>query len=134
MLRRRPVLGERAAHERVADRHHDRVGRAGDRDLFESQDVGQRVGAAAAQLLRDHDPEEAELAHALHGGVGKARLPVALGRDGLDLLLGELPREALDHLLLVRQLEPHRTLRGQTLTSTVSPAPAAGPNCLEVKV
>ena len=63
------------------------------------------------ELLRDHDPEQAELAHPLHRGVGEARLPIALGRDGLDLLLGELPSEALDHLLLVRQLEPHRDPR-----------------------
>ena len=62
-------------------------------------------------------PEEPELAHPLHRGVGEARLAVALGRDGLDLLLGELPSEALDHLLLVRQLEPHAPPRGQALTS-----------------
>ena len=75
-----------------------------------ASDVGERAGPAAAVLLGDHDPQQAQLAHSLHGGVGEARFPVALGRDGLDLLLGELPSEGLDHLLLVGQLEPHVSL------------------------
>src|SRR6266851_5188249 len=65
------------------------------------------VAAATAPGLGHGDAHEAELAHAAHGLPRKARLAVDLLGDGADFLLGEVPRQGLDHLLLVAELDLH---------------------------
>src|SRR6266850_2272690 len=98
---------DRIAVERVVDRHDHGVARAHPRDLLERDDVGDRARSASAPPLGDHHAHQSELAHPLDRLVREARVAVDLGRDGLDLGLGELPRRGLDQLLLGRQVERH---------------------------
>ena len=83
------------------------MGGAGLGDLLEGDHVGDGVAAAAAVGFGDGDPHEPQLPHPADGVVGEAGLVVDGGRDGTDLLVGELPRHRLDHPLLVTQLDVH---------------------------
>jgi len=108
LLRLGAVRLDGVAEQRVVHRHDDRVRRAGLGDFFEREHVGDGVATAAAIALGRCDPHQAELAHPSDRLGGKTS-PLVDGRgDRTDLLVRELPRHRLDHLLLVAQLEVHR--------------------------
>ena len=93
-------------------RHADPGVRA--RELLEHEDVGEEVGAGAAELLGHadaHQPELGELSVELDR---EAVLAVPGGGVRLDLRLRELTRERLDLPLLGGEGEVHRraSLRG----------------------
>jgi hypothetical protein len=60
-------------------------------DLLGAEGIGQQRLAQAAVLLRDHQPEDAHLLHALDDCRGVLVLVLELRGDGQDLLLDELP-------------------------------------------
>ncbi len=69
------------------------------RDLLHHQGVGQQRLAEAAVLLRDHEPEQAHLLHALDDGGGVLVPVLQFGRDRDDLLVDEVPHGGEDVLL-----------------------------------
>ncbi len=78
---------------------------AGDRDpaageLLDDHRVGREVEPEAAVLLRDRDPEEAELLHLLDDRLRVGVLVVVVLGVRQDLLVGELPDHG-DDLALV---------------------------------
>ncbi len=83
----------------------------------EAGEVALSVVGAAAVLLRHDETEEAELAH-LGDQVGReVALRVPLRDVGCDLLLGEVPDDLAEVLVLLAQLE-HGQLLDQYLTLT----------------
>ena len=78
------------------------------RELLEDEDVGEEVGAGAAELRRNADAHQPELGELPVQLGGEAVLPVPGGRVRLDLGLRDLPRERLDLPLVGRELEVHR--------------------------
>ena len=101
------------AEDRQGDRA--RVHRDGDadpgvgpRELLQDEDVGEEVGARAAQLLRHAHPHQPELAEPAEQLPRKGVRAVPGGGVRLDLGPGELARERLDLALLGRELEVHR--------------------------
>jgi hypothetical protein len=73
------------------------VGRHGDRDrrvdpgqLLDRERVGQGAGVAAAVLLRERNPHQAELAHLLDELVREGLCPVELLGHRGHLLAGEV--------------------------------------------
>src|SRR4051812_1004045 len=87
------VDGERDAHAGV-----------GAGELLEDEDVAEEVGAGAADVLRDADAHEAELAELGEDVLGEAVLAVPLGRVRRDDLVGEPRGQRADLVLLVGQL------------------------------
>ena len=60
------------------------------------------VGAGPAVLLRDDEPEQAELAHRVNGVERETMLPVPSGRVRRDLAVGEVANHLAEHLMVLR--------------------------------
>ena len=86
----------------------DRHGRVDARQLLNRERISQRVGAAAAVLLRERDAHEVELAELADDLVGEGLGPVELLRDRRDFAFREVAHGALDQLVVVREVEVHR--------------------------
>src|SRR6266403_661440 len=95
------------------------------RDPLHDEQVGERVGAAAAHVLGERDPEEAERGEALHGLVREAFLAVPGGGVRLHLALAEVADRRLDVTVLVGEREIHlvRSLRKRRSPRDVRPDP-----------
>src|SRR5438132_7317908 len=131
-----------AAAERVAPEHVDvargEAGVGGDRQAergvvarepLDDEQVGERVGAAAAHVLGQRDAHEAERAEALHGLVREALLAVPRGGVRLHLALAEVADRLLDVAVLAGKREVHHAARGRMLAriqSTISCVEAPG--------
>ena len=76
-------------------------------DLLAGERLGDEVEPGAAVFLRDHDPEDAELGHALDQLEVEPVVDVVLDGDGKDALVDERPHGFLDQALLVCKLEVH---------------------------
>ena len=90
--------------------------------LLDRDRVRERVGSAAAVLLRDrhaHQAERRELGDQL---VREALLPVELLRDGRNLLERELADGVPEELVLRVEVEVHRAAR-LAASSTISRTP-----------
>src|SRR5216110_3201132 len=99
------------------------------REPLDDEQVGERVGPAAAHLLGQRDPQEAERAEALHGLVREALLAVPRGGVRLHLALAEVADRLLDVAVLVGEREVHHAARGRMLAriqSTISCVEAPG--------
>ena len=122
-------------------RHRDADARVRARELLEHEDVGEEVGARAAELgghADAHQPELGELRVELRR---EAVLAVPGGGVRLDLGLRELTRQRLDLPLVVRQGEVHgRKLtrrpgtpggsRAATCSRSQKASTTSGSNCL----
>ena len=73
------------------------------RELLEDEDVGEEVGAGAAELRRDADAHQPELGELRVQLGGEAVLAVPGGRVRLDLGLRDVTRERLDLPLVGRR-------------------------------
>src|SRR5207247_4329369 len=112
------VGGDRQAERRVVAR-----------EPLDDEQVGERVGAAAAHLLGQRDAHEAERSEALHGLVREALLAVPRGGVRLHLALAEVADRLLDVAVLAGEREVHQAARGRTLAriqSTISCVEAPG--------
>src|SRR5262249_29631265 len=99
------------------------------RDALDDEQVGERVGPAAAHLLRKRHPEETELAEAAHRLAREPGGPVPLRGVRPDLALAEVPDRLLDVAMLVAEDEVHQGAAGRTLAriqSTISCVDAPG--------
>jgi hypothetical protein len=83
--------------------HHHGRRRIGGGDLLERQQVRGRVEAQSVVLLREQHAEEAELSHLAHQRGLEVLLAIPLGREGRDVLAGEVARQLLDLALRLRQ-------------------------------
>jgi hypothetical protein len=101
--------------------HRDRDRRVDARQLLDRDRVRERVGAAAAVLLRDRHPHQPELGHLHDELVREAMLAVELLRDRRDLFLGELAHGAADELVLGREVEVHAVRRVASSTMRRTP-------------
>ena len=82
-------------------------GRLAALDLLAGERLGDEVEAGAAVLLRDDDPEDAELGHALDQLQVELVVDVVLDRDRQHALVHEGADGVLDQPLLVGELEVH---------------------------
>src|SRR5437879_3221655 len=82
------------------------------REPLDDEQVGERVGPAAAHVLGQRDAHEAERAEALHGLVREALLAVPRGGVRLHLALAEVADRLLDVAVLVGEREVHHAARG----------------------
>ena len=89
-------------------RHRDADAGVGARELLEHEDVGEEVGARAAELRGHADAQQPQLGELRVELRREAVLAVPGGGVRLDLGLRELSRERLDLPLVVRQGEVHR--------------------------
>src|SRR6266571_3060946 len=99
------------------------------RDALDHEQVGERVGAAAAHVLGQRDAQEAERAEPLHGLVREALLAVPGGGVRLHLALAEVADRLLDVTVLVGEREVHHAARRGTfarIQSTISCVQAPG--------
>ena len=98
------VLGaaveERGRAEADAGFERDRHRRVDARDLLDRDAVREVVGAAAAVLLGERQPEQTELAHRAHGVDGKHVVAVPGRGVRRDLALGEVAHDGAELLLL----------------------------------
>ena len=107
-IRQQPLLLLVGAEEVDRLRAERGVGAQRDRDrgvdpgqLLDRERVGERVAAAAAVLLRERDPHQAELAHLRDELVGERLGPVELLGDRRDLVAGEVADRVAQQPLLV---------------------------------
>ena len=70
--------------------------------------LGDEIETGAAVLLRDDDPEQAQLGHALDHAHVEVMVDVVLDRVRQHALVHEVANGVLDQPLLVGELEIHR--------------------------
>ena len=100
-------------------------GRLAALDLLARERLRDEVEPRAAVLLRDHDPEQAELGHALDHAHVQVMVDVVLDRVRQDARVHEVAHGALDQALLVGELEVHRA--AESMQRPVRPAGASIP-------
>ena len=83
-------------------------GRLAALDLLADERLGHEVEPGAAVSLRDHDPENPELCHALDQIEVELVVDVVGDRDRQDPLVDEVAHGLLREALLVCELEVHR--------------------------
>ncbi len=76
-------------------------------DLLTRERLGHEIEAGAPVLLRDHDPEDPELRHALDQLEVELVIDVVLDRDRQDALVHEGANGVLDQALFIGELEIH---------------------------
>jgi hypothetical protein len=76
-------------------------------DLLADEGLGDEVHPGPAVLLRDRDPEQAELRHSFDDAHLEVMIDVVLDGVGKDALVDELPDRPLDFPLLRCELEIH---------------------------
>ncbi|MCY1293626.1 hypothetical protein D9M70_428910 [compost metagenome] len=104
------VLEDGHAAHRVVHAHDGGAGAVTGGDLLQGHGVGQVAGGRAAPLFRHQHAEEAQLRHLTDGLGGEAMLAVPVGGEGLQPLLGELPRHVADlDFVFVRDHRPALT-------------------------
>jgi hypothetical protein len=96
---------DRPGAERLVRGHRDRHGGVHAGELLHGDGVREVVGAAAAVLLRERHAHQAQAGQLLHDLVREAMLAIELLRHRPHLLVGEVPDQALDVLLLVCEIE-----------------------------
>ena len=102
-----PAVEERRRAEAHARFERDRHRRVDARELLDREAVREVVGAAAAVLLRERQPEQPELAHREHGVDGERVVAVPGLGVRRDLGFGELAHDVAELLLLGREVEVH---------------------------
>ena len=78
-------------------------------DLLADERLRDEVEPGAAVLLGDHDPEQAQLGHALDHAHVEVVVDVVLDRVRQHALVHEVADGLLDQALLVGELEVHET-------------------------
>src|ERR671931_456056 len=94
-------------------------------DLLTGERLGDEVEPGAAVLLRDRDPEDAELGHALDRAHVEVVRDVVLDRVREDPVLDEPPDGVLEQPLLVGELEVHAR---QSTATAQGRLPERGPS------
>ena len=101
------VAEERERVQTDVDRDQRAEGRLAALDLLARERLRDEVEPGPAVLLRDRDPEDAELGHALDRAHVEVVRDVVLDRVREDPILDELPDRVLEQPLLVGELEVH---------------------------
>ena len=84
-----------------AEQHRD--GRIDARDLFEGNEIGERIEPQAIVGLRDHETQKAERAKLSDEGRLEIRVAIPGGAVWGDLSASEFARDSLDLALLLRE-------------------------------
>ena len=100
-------------------------------DLLADERLGDEVEPGAAVLLRDHDPEQPELGHALDHAQVEVVVDVVLDRVRQDALVDERAHGVLNQPLFIGKVEVHgresmEALRRASARSRLVRARAAG--------